>query len=209
MKLIAICTSMIPFSMVNYVDTALTSYARKFPALHSKEIYFDNDKRRYSIGDRTRRDVDSMAAQLEDANSKCNTDKEKIKHCIRVRVVCGEKVDLYSDGQLVINPQDYVADGNSTDVPTLERRSNMSNIDQRVSKAVQKIKAVQNHIQSRSMENFHLGDHPLKKAVAVVGSTAPYEVTIKNALAKCSAIRIRWWKYHCHPCLDTNGEILG
>jgi len=194
--------------MVNYVDTALTSYARKFPALQSKEIYFDNDKRRYSIGDRTRRDVDSMAAQLEGPNSKCNQDKEKIKHCIRVRVVCGEQVDLYSDGQLIVNPQDYVQNGNDTDIPTLERRSNLSNLDQRVSKAVQKIKAVHNHIQSRSMEAFHLGD-PLRKAVSVVGSAAPYEVTIKNALAKCSAIRIRWWKYHCHPCLDQNGEILG
>jgi len=208
MKLIAICTSMLPFSMVNYVDTALTSYARKFPALQSKEIYFDNDKRRYSIGDRTRRDVDSMAAQLEGPNSKCNQDKEKIKHCIRVRVVCGEQVDLYSDGQLIVNPQDYVQNGNDTDIPTLERRSNLGNLEQKVSKAVQKIKAVHNHIQSRSMEAFHLGD-PLRKAVSVVGSAAPYEVTIKNALAKCSAIRIRWWKYHCHPCLDQNGEILG
>ena len=30
----------------------------KFPALHSKEIFYDDEKRRYSIGDRTRRDVD-------------------------------------------------------------------------------------------------------------------------------------------------------
>jgi hypothetical protein len=57
-KLIAFCTSMIPFSMIDNVDTTLTPYARKFPALHSKEIFYDDEKRRYSIGDRTRRDVD-------------------------------------------------------------------------------------------------------------------------------------------------------
>jgi hypothetical protein len=49
---------MIPFSMIDNVDTTLTPYARKFPALHSKEIFYDDEKRRYSIGDRTRRDVD-------------------------------------------------------------------------------------------------------------------------------------------------------
>jgi hypothetical protein len=58
LKLIAFCTSMIPFSMIDNVDTTLTPYARKFPALHSKEIFYDDEKRRYSIGDRTRRDVD-------------------------------------------------------------------------------------------------------------------------------------------------------
>ena len=58
MKIIAICTSMIPFSMISNVDTLLTSYARKFPALHSKEIFFDTHKKQYAIGDRTRREVD-------------------------------------------------------------------------------------------------------------------------------------------------------
>jgi len=58
MKLIAFCTSMIPFSMVNTVDTSLTSYAKKFPALHAKEIFFDDTKKEYAIGARTRREVD-------------------------------------------------------------------------------------------------------------------------------------------------------
>jgi len=58
MKLIAFCTSMIPFSMVNTVDTSLTSYAKKFPALHAKEIFFDDDKKEYAINERTRREVD-------------------------------------------------------------------------------------------------------------------------------------------------------
>jgi len=49
---------MIPFSMVNTVDTSLTSYAKKFPALHAKEIFFDDTKKEYAIGARTRREVD-------------------------------------------------------------------------------------------------------------------------------------------------------
>lgn len=49
------------------------------------------------------------------------------KHCIRVRIVCGEKVDMYSSGQLIVNPQHYIepdlsAAGNDTEV-NIERRS--------------------------------------------------------------------------------------
>lgn len=212
MKLIALCTSMIPFSMIDNVDTTLTPYARKFPALHSREIFYDDEKRRYSIGDRTRRDVDTIAARLED--TKCRQDREIIKHCIRVRIVCGEKVDMYSSGQLIVSPQHYVQpelpSGNDTEI-NIQGRSGMKKdlnaIQGKVSKAIEKIRAL-TEIGQRSMNGFHLNDHPLKNAVSVVGAAAPYEVTIKNALAKCSAIRIRWWKYHCHDCL-IDGEILG
>ena len=49
------------------------------------------------------------------------------KQCIRVRIVCGEKVDMYSSGQLIVNPQHYIepdlsAAGNDTEV-NIERRS--------------------------------------------------------------------------------------
>jgi len=90
----------------------------------------------------------------------------------------------------------------------IERRTNLNNIESKVSKAIQRIKAVANHMESRSYSGLHLNDHSLKNAVAVVGDAAPYEVTIKNSLAKCSSIRVRWWKFHCHDCL-VDGELLG
>jgi len=208
MKLIAFCTSMIPFSMVNTVDTSLTSYAKKFPALHAKEIFFDDTKKEYAIGARTRREVDNIAERLEGTD--CRTDKEIIKHCIRIRVVCGEQIDMYSTGQLIVNPQQLIEDNMAADNDTIqiERRTNLNNIESKVSRAIQRIKAVANHMESRSYSGLHLNDHSLKNAVAVVGDVAPYEVTIKNSLAKCSSIRVRWWKFHCHDCL-VDGELLG
>jgi hypothetical protein len=208
MKLIAFCTSMIPFSMVNTVDTSLTSYAKKFPALHAKEIFFDDTKKEYAIGARTRREVDNIAERLEGTD--CRTDKEIIKHCIRIRVVCGEQIDMYSTGQLIVNPHHLIEENMASDNGTIqiERRTNLNNIESKVSKAIQRIKAVANHMESRSYSGLHLNDHSLKNAVAVVGDAAPYEVTIKNSLAKCSSIRVRWWKFHCHDCL-VDGELLG
>ena len=42
-------------------------------------------------------------------------------------------------------------------------------------KAIQRIKAVANNMESRS-SGLHLNDNSLKNAVAVVGDAAPYEV---------------------------------
>lgn len=125
--------------------------------------------------------------------------------------MCGEQIDMYSTGQLIVNPQHLMeermaGDGDNGTIQ-IERRTNLNNIESKVSKAIQRIKATVNHIDSRSM-GLHLNDHSLKNAVTVVGDAAPYEVTIKNSLAKCSSIRVRWWKFHCHDCL-VDGELLG
>ena len=47
------------------------------------------------------------------------------KHCIRIRVVCGEQVDMYSTGQLIVNPQHLMEErlqGENGTI-TIERRT--------------------------------------------------------------------------------------
>ena len=55
-------------------------------------------------------------------------------------------------------------------------KKDLNNIQGKVSKAIEKIRAL-TEIGQRSMSGFHLNDHPLKNAVSVVGSAAPYEVS--------------------------------
>ena len=55
-------------------------------------------------------------------------------------------------------------------------KKDLNNIQGKVSKAIEKIRAL-TEIGQRSMSGFHLNDHPLKNAVSVVGAAAPYEVS--------------------------------
>ena len=61
-------------------------------------------------------------------------------------------------------------------------KKDLNNIQGKVSKAIEKIRAL-TEIGQRSMSGFHLNDHPLKNAVSVVGSAAPYEV---SSTVECS-----------------------
>ena len=56
-------------------------------------------------------------------------------------------MDLYSDGQLIVNPQDYVQSGNDTDIPTLERRSSKS-LNSKMSENVESLKKVRKMIKN-------------------------------------------------------------
>merc|ERR1712130_99414 len=131
-------------------------------------------------------------------NDECRFRKEIMKHCIRIRTVCGDKEDVFSGSQVVANHPNQLASAN-------ERSSNTRGLA-RLGKSLEKMEILKSIYSSSKFERLSAVDTQLIKAVSVVKEDGPFTVTIKNPNAKCSSIRVRWWKFHCRPCLD-NGNL--
>ncbi|CBY31719.1 unnamed protein product [Oikopleura dioica] len=135
----------------------------------------------------------------------CNLGKALMKHCIRIRTVCGEKIDIFSETQVVSNHPMRVHPLLQEDISrqSSKRDKNLKKLKKHVSR----IEALRMAFSSEKVDRWSAVDLELVNAVEVVQDGGPYQVNIKNPEARCSSIRLRWWRSKCHACLE-DGQLV-